>query len=132
MGVGASISLKFRPLLVDYFDGLSAWSRAGNKADLSTHRRQLSSRFLAFTTFLFFFSFFVFFFFFFFFFFFLFFFFFVFHGRGQRDVGAASQWLISRDVQPDRLHSVEHPPRPSVTTFQAAPESGVWLCLEPL
>ena len=30
------------------------------------------------------------------------------------DVRAASQWLISSDVQPESLHSVDHPPRPCV------------------
>ena len=30
------------------------------------------------------------------------------------DVRAASQWLISSDVQPESLHSVDHPPRPSL------------------
>ena len=28
------------------------------------------------------------------------------------DVRAASQWLISKDVQPESLHYVDHPPRP--------------------
>ena len=30
------------------------------------------------------------------------------------DVRAASRWLISSDVQPKSLHSVDHPPRPSL------------------
>ena len=29
------------------------------------------------------------------------------------DIRAASQWLISSDIQPESLHSVDHPPRPS-------------------
>ena len=30
------------------------------------------------------------------------------------DVRVASQWLISSNVQPESLHSVDHPPRPSL------------------
>ena len=33
-----------------YFDGLSTWSEAGNRADLSAHRRQWSSLFFTLTT----------------------------------------------------------------------------------
>ena len=33
------------------------------------------------------------------------------------DVRAASQWLISSDVQPESLHSVDHPPRPSLRSL---------------
>ena len=48
------------------------------------------------------------------------------------DVRAASQWLISSDVQPESLHSVDHPsPTLSVSTFQAAPGGGGWPCLDP-
>ena len=37
-GRGASIPLKLRSSLVGYFDGLSTWSQAGNRADRSDHR----------------------------------------------------------------------------------------------
>ena len=50
MGVGASIPLKLRSSLIGYFDGLSTWSQAGNRADRSDHRRQLSSLFFTLTT----------------------------------------------------------------------------------
>ena len=36
------------------------------------------------------------------------------YGCWKWDVRAASQWLISCDVQPEGLHSVNRPPRPSV------------------
>ena len=33
------------------------------------------------------------------------------------DVRAASQWLITNDVQPESLHSVDHPSRPSLRSL---------------
>ena len=49
--MGASIPSKLRPSLVGYFDGLSSLSQAGNRADLSAHRRQwLSFLFFTLTT----------------------------------------------------------------------------------
>ena len=36
------------------------------------------------------------------------------YGCRKWDVGAASQWLISSDVQPKGLHLVNYPPRPSL------------------
>ena len=37
--------MKLRSSLAGYFDGLSTWSQAGNRADRSAHRRQWSSLF---------------------------------------------------------------------------------------
>ena len=39
-GRGVSIPLKLRSSLVGYFDGLSTWSQAGNRADRSANRWQ--------------------------------------------------------------------------------------------
>ena len=90
MGVGASIPLKLRSSLVGYFDGLSTWSQAGNRADRSVHRKQWSSLFFTLTTA------------------------FLDLGCWKWHVRAPSQWLISCDVQPEGLHSVNRPPRPSL------------------
>ena len=50
MGVGASVALKLRLSKVGYWLGLSTWCVAGLRADLSAHRRQWSSLFLALMT----------------------------------------------------------------------------------
>ena len=99
MGMGTSIPLKFRPSPVEYFDGLSIGWEQG--------RSECPSEAVVIL---------------------------VFHidncllgpyGCRKWDVGAASQWLISSDVQPEGLHLVNYPPRPSLRPlFEQLQEMG--------
>ena len=36
------------------------------------------------------------------------------HGSWQRDIGAASEWLVPCNVQPESFYSVNNPPRSSL------------------
>ena len=109
MGVEASISSKSRLSLVGYFDGLSTWSQAGNRADRSAHRRQWSSLFFALTT--------------------------AFMDRKAAEVGCRS-CLSKADILrcPARGSALGQLSTPtlSASTFRAAPGGGVWLRQEPL
>ena len=102
IGVGASIPVKSRTSLVGYFDSLSTWLRGWNRADLSAHRRHWSS-----------FS----------------------HWpppswppamEAGGDMSPA-QRLVLGDVQPQSLHSIDHPPRTPQSIFRAASGGGGWL-----
>ena len=93
MGVGASIPLKLRSSLVGYFDGLSTWSQV----TWEQGRSECPSAAVVILVF--------------------------FHidncllrpyGCWKWGERAPSQWLISCDVQPEILHSVNRPPRPSL------------------